>query len=142
AYAIATEQVVQIEMVEQITPVPNAPAVLDGAVMVRGQVLPAISLRVRFGFERQPYSIRNRLVVVASGGRTVGLIVDSAREFVRIPASTRQPPPETIAGLSGDYIESIAMLGDRMVLILDLAAVLGTAAGGPLPIAPIVLDEV
>ncbi len=61
-------------------------------------VIPAIDLRLRFGFAQTPYTLRSRLIVVAIGERTVGLIVDTAREFVKIAADTIQPPPEAIAG--------------------------------------------
>jgi chemotaxis signal transduction protein len=67
-----------------VTRVPNAPAHVDGVVFSRGQVVPAVNLRARFGFERAAYDLRSRLIVVQSSGRHVGLIADDAREFVRI----------------------------------------------------------
>ncbi|HEX6183505.1 MAG TPA: chemotaxis protein CheW, partial [Pyrinomonadaceae bacterium] len=79
---------------------------------------------VRFGFEKIPYDLRARLVVVSSGGRTIGLIVDTAREFVRIPATAIEPPPEAITGLSGKYLEGIATVDGRMILVLDLKEVI------------------
>jgi purine-binding chemotaxis protein CheW len=62
--------------------------------------------------------------VVAHSNRTVGLVVDAAREFVAIPAAAVQPPPEAITGLSGKYLRSIARLGERLVLIIDVDEVL------------------
>src|SRR6185369_7409267 len=100
----------QVQMVEQITPVPNAIAVVEGVVHTRGRVIPVLNLRVRFGFEKIPFDLRARLVVVNVGGRIVGLLVDTAREFVRIPASSIEPPPEGISGLSGKYLEGIASM--------------------------------
>ena len=47
------------------------PAV-EGVVLARGQVIPALSLRVRFGFEKIPYDLRARLMVVNSGGAPSG----------------------------------------------------------------------
>ncbi len=119
-YAVPSGQVQQVEMVEQITPVPNAPPFVEGAVFSRGQVIPALSLRSRFGFERIPFDLRTRMLVVNSAGRVVGLIVDSAREFISIRRDVIQPPPETIAGLSGEYLEGIAALDKRLVLVLDV----------------------
>ena len=51
-------------MVEQVTPVPNAPPFVDGVVFSRGQVVPAVNLRARFGFERVADDLRTRLLVV------------------------------------------------------------------------------
>jgi purine-binding chemotaxis protein CheW len=86
--------------------------------------VPAVSLRARFGFERLPYDVRTRLIVVQKAGRTVGLIVDAAREFVRIAAAGIQPPAEGLNGTSGRYLGGVATLGDRMVLILDVTELL------------------
>jgi purine-binding chemotaxis protein CheW len=127
-YAVQSQFVQQLEMVEQITPIPQAQAFVEGVVFLRGQVIPALNLRVRFGFEKIPYDLSTRLVVINTGGRILGLIVDTAREFVRIPADSISPPNEAIAGLSGQYLEGIAMLGERIVLILSLAEVMNSVA--------------
>ena len=119
-YALRSRAVQQMEMVEHITPVPNAAPFVEGVVFSRGQVVPIINLRQRFGFEKRTHDVKTRLVVVAHQGRTVGLVVDAAREFVTIPPEAIQPPPEAISGLSGKYLQSIAKLGERLVLIIDL----------------------
>ena len=123
-YGVRSRFVQQMEMIEHITPVPNSPPAVEGVVLARGQVIPALSLRARFGFERIPYDLRARLVVVSAGARTIGLIVDTAREFVRIPPGTIEPPPEAITGLSGRYLEGIATIGGRMILVLNLEEVI------------------
>jgi purine-binding chemotaxis protein CheW len=123
-YALRTRDVAHIEMVEQITAVPNAVHFVDGVVFSRGQVVPALNLRARFGFDKVPHDLRTRLLVVQSDGRSVGLLVDSAREFLAIPPAAVQPPNQALAGAGGQYIEGIANLHDRLILILDLRAVL------------------
>jgi purine-binding chemotaxis protein CheW len=123
-YGIRSDDVQQMEMIEQITPVPNAPPFVEGVVFSRGQVIPAINLRARFGFEKVPHDLRTRLIVVNSGGRNVGLLVDTAREFISIPPDAIQPPHEAISGLSGKYLEGIATVGDRIVMILSLDEVM------------------
>jgi purine-binding chemotaxis protein CheW len=123
-YALRTRDVAHIELVEQITAVPNAVHFVDGVVFSRGQVVPALNLRARFGFDKVPHDLRTRLLVVQSDGRSVGLLVDSAREFLAIPPAAVQPPNQALAGAGGQYIEGIANLNDRLILILDLRAVL------------------
>ena len=135
-YGVRSRFVQQVEMIEHITPVPNAPAAVEGVVLARGQVIPALNLRARFGFQRIAFDLRSRLVVVSTGGRTLGLIVDSAREFLRIPATAVAPPPEAITGLSGKYLEGVATVRERIILILDLDEVIDVgepqvAAGSP-----------
>jgi chemotaxis protein histidine kinase CheA len=130
-YAVPSRTVQQMEMVEQITPVPNAAACVDGVVFARGRVVPVLNLRRRFGREPIPVDLRSRLVVVAHQGRAVGLLVDSAREFVTIAAKAVQPPPEAATGAGGQCLAGIATVGDRLVLILDVEKVLNVAE--PLP---------
>ena len=123
-YALRSRDVAHVEMVEQVTAVPNAVAFVDGVVFSRGEVVPALNLRARFGFEKAPYDLSTRLLVVRAGDRTVGLIVDAAREFVAIDPASIQPPATALTGLSGRYLEGVANLGDRLILVLDLAEVL------------------
>ena len=127
AYAVSSRDVQRMEMVEHVTPVPNAPPFVDGVVFSRGKVVPAVNLRRRFGFDRADYDLKTRLLVVAHADRLVGLLVDSAREFVTIPAEAVQPPPDAMAGTSGRYLRGIADVGGRIILILDVAGVLDAA---------------
>jgi purine-binding chemotaxis protein CheW len=126
-YAVPSADVRHMEMVEDITRVPNAPPFVDGVVFSRGQVVPVVNLRARFGFERVPHDLRTRLIVVQATTRMVGLVADAAREFVSIPAAIIQPPHEALAGMSGRYVEGVASVGDRLVLILNLPRILNFA---------------
>ena len=123
-YGLPTDVVQQMEMVEQITPVPNALGFVDGVIFARGQVVPVVNLRARFGFPRVQQDAKTRLIVVAYQGRTVGLLVDSAREFTRLADEAIKPPPEAVTGLSGKYLAGIATVGERIVLLLEIGEVL------------------
>lgn len=123
-YALRSREVAHVEMVDQVTAVPNATAFLDGVVFSRGEVVPALNLRARFGFERAPYDLSTRLLVVQADGRTVGLVVDAAREFVSIDPAAIHPPASALTGLSGRYLEGVANIGDRLILLLSLREVL------------------
>ncbi|HEX3185109.1 MAG TPA: chemotaxis protein CheW [Pyrinomonadaceae bacterium] len=123
-YGVRSRFVQQIEMIDDVATVPNAHPAVEGVVLIRGQVIPALNLRQRFGFERIERDLRSRLVVINSGERVVGLIVDTAREFIKIPTESIEPPPEALTGLTGEYLEGIAAIKERMVLVLNLDAVL------------------
>jgi purine-binding chemotaxis protein CheW len=127
-YAIRSAFVQQLEMIEHITPIPNAEESVAGVVFSRGQVIPAISLRRRFGFPEIDFDIRTRLIVVQTGGRSIGLIVDAAREFKWIPAESIEPPADTLGSTSGEYLEGIATGDDRMILVLKLDELIRTTA--------------
>jgi purine-binding chemotaxis protein CheW len=124
AYGVRTADVQHVDMLEHITPVPNAAPAVDGVVFSRGQVIPALNLRARFGLPRQPHTNRTRLVFLKVRERVVALIVDSAREFQRIPGDSIEPVRETLVGIDGNYVEGVARVRDRSVLILDVGSVL------------------
>ena len=126
-YALPSGEVRHMEMIEDITRVPNAPAFIDGVVFSRGQVVPVVNLRARFGFERMPFDLRTRLIVVQAGARMIGLVADAAREFVSIPPDAIQPPNEALTGMSGRYVDGIASVRDRLILVLNLDRILNFA---------------
>lgn len=126
SYALPSQDVAHVEMVEQITRVPNAPAFVDGVVFSRGQVVPAINMRARFGFDRTPLDVSSRLLVVQSRGRSVGLLVDACREFMTVPESAIHPPGEALSGLSAQYVNGVASIGDRLIVLLGLDRLLGS----------------
>jgi purine-binding chemotaxis protein CheW len=126
-YGLRTDDILHVEMIEEITPVPNAAPYIEGVVFSRGQVVPVVNLRARFGFPAVAHDLTSRLIVVRASGRVLGFAVDSAREFARLPAERIEPPAETLTGLSGRYLEGIARLGDRIVLVLALDHIADTA---------------
>jgi purine-binding chemotaxis protein CheW len=127
-YALRSDDVARLEMVGAPTPVPNAPHFVDGVVSVRGQVIPAVNLRARFGFARAETTVRSRLIVVRAAGRTVGFVVDSAREFATIPEDAIGPLPEGVGDMSGRYLRGIARLDERLVLVVDVGELLALDA--------------
>ena len=123
-YGLPSQTVQHIDMFEHVTLVPNAKPAIDGVVFSRGQVIPALNLRVRFGFPREEKTLRTRIVFAKVHDRTVGLIVDSAREFQKLSPETILPIEETLTGINRKYLRAVTKVSDRLVLILDLEAVL------------------
>ena len=123
-YAIPSTSVQHIEMLEHVTLVPNAHRAIDGVVFSRGQVIPALNLRVRFGFPRTDPDMRTRVVFAQTQQRIVGLVVDSAREFRKIPATAVRPIEQALTGVAGNYLKGLTTIDNRLILILDLDAVL------------------
>ena len=125
-YALPSSQIAHVDLVEDITRVPNAAPFVDGVVFSRGQIVPAINMRARFGFERAPIDLRTRFLVTNTGSRTVGLLVDSCREFLRIDPASIHPPVDALGGASESSISGIATSGDRMIVILNLIQLLAS----------------
>jgi purine-binding chemotaxis protein CheW len=138
-YALPSEDVAHIEMLDGVTQVPNAAPFVDGVVFSRGEVVPAINMRARFGFDRVPLDLRSRLLVVQNKGRRVGLLVDTCREFQTIPSTAINPPGEALSDVTARYLLGIATLGDRLTVILNLDELLKSTDS--LPARPITRVE-
>lgn len=132
-FAVASAVVQELVMVEDITPVPNAPSYVKGVVLVRGRVVPVIDLRTRFGMVSAPRDRRARIIVLDVKGRVVGLLVDATREFLEVPADAVQPPPDTVSDVSARLLDGVVVLGDRLVLILNVEELLSASEAEALP---------
>jgi purine-binding chemotaxis protein CheW len=127
-YALPSRHVAHIEMVEHVTSVPNALPFVDGVVFSRGQVVPAINMRARFGFPRAALDLRSRLVVVHVHDRRVALLVDSCREFMTIPAEQVRPPGDALAATEDAHcFTGLATIADRVIVLLTLDRLLSSA---------------
>lgn len=118
-YGIAAADVQQMEMIDQITPVPNTAPDVEGVVMWRGQVIPVLNLRRRFGLESMAVTLRSRLVIVIHGARRVGVLVDSCREFITLDPQNIHPPPAAIGDRILPYLDGVAHLDQRLVFLLN-----------------------
>jgi purine-binding chemotaxis protein CheW len=128
-YALSAGDVLHMESFEGATPVPGAPAHVAGLVQIRRRVVPVVDLRRRFGLPEQPATLQSRVVVVQHRERTVGLLVDSAREVVQIHPDQLRPPPEVIAQQAEGYVRQVAQVGDRLLMLIDVDKVIGEDTG-------------
>jgi purine-binding chemotaxis protein CheW len=100
-----------------VVALPRAPAGVEGIINLRGQVVPVLPLRRRFGLPARPANPADHFIVARTAGRLVALRVDRALDLVRLsPADLEQA-----AGLlAGTALGWVARLPDGLVLIHDL----------------------
>lgn len=118
-YAIDILKVQEVNRMVDITVVPNAISCLEGVINLRGRVIPVINLRKKFGLSTKDQDTHSRIMVV-DVGMTVGLIVDSVSEVLRISPDTVEPPPPMTGSAESDYIKGIGKLQDRLLILLDI----------------------
>ncbi len=123
-YAISAAEVEQVEMIDKLTRVPDAPFFVEGIAYVRGRVIPVINMHRRFGLPPKPHDIHSRIIVVRNGGRIVGLAVDSAREFIHFDQQKITPPPEVGLEINREFIQGVIPDQERPIFVLDVKTVL------------------
>jgi purine-binding chemotaxis protein CheW len=124
-YVLPASSVIQMESFSGATRVPGAPEYVAGLVQVRGTVIPVLDLRARFRLPPIEPTLDSRMVVVERGKRRVALLVDSAREILKLDPESFEPPPEVMAAQSEHFVRSVARLGERLVMLIDCDRVIG-----------------
>jgi purine-binding chemotaxis protein CheW len=125
AYVLPASVVLELESFTEVTPVPGTPRHVAGIVQIRGQVVPLVDLRVRFGLPPAAPSLDRRVLVVQHDGRRIGMLTDVAREVVKISPTAFEDPPELVAEHAGGFVKAVARLGPRLVMLLDHERTLG-----------------
>lgn len=102
------------------TPLPNVPDHVRGVVNLRGVVLPVLDLRCRLGWGGTDPTARHVIIVVRIGEQSQGLIVDAVHDIVSVPPDAMQPLPDVGNDEAARFLDGLATIGDRMVLVLAL----------------------
>ena len=123
-YGVDISQVQEIIRMVEITHVPRAPHFMEGVINLRGQLIPIIDLRTRFGMQRINATKSTRIVVTEIGSKRVGIVVDSVSEVINIPIENVEDAPEMIAGVGTEYIQGVGKIDDRLIIMLDLTMVM------------------
>ncbi|WP_047984863.1 chemotaxis protein CheW [Ornithinibacillus californiensis] len=123
-FAVSVQQIGSIERIQTITRVPNTADFVKGVINLRGVVTPIIDLRSRLGIEATDFNESTRIIIVNLDEIDVGLIVDAANDVIDIPIDSIEPAPEVIGAVNDDYIEGVAKLENRLLILLDLKKVL------------------
>jgi len=114
----------EINRMSHITTVPNAPDFVKGVINLRGRVIPVVDLRLKFGMPPKEQDKNTRIIVIEVKGRTVGFLVDSVNEVLRISKDVTEPPPELAMGINSEYIKAVGKLEDRLLILIDLEKIL------------------
>jgi purine-binding chemotaxis protein CheW len=123
-YGIPVQQVRSIEKIQHITRVPRTAPYIKGVINLRGVVTPIIDLRKRFGLEELLDTDSSRIIIVSKDDIDVGFIVDAANDVLDIHSSIIEPPPEVVGSIEVEYIQGIAKLEKRLIIMIDLEEVL------------------
>jgi purine-binding chemotaxis protein CheW len=104
------------------TRLPRVPPYVAGVVNLRGTVLPVVDLAARLGWEATVPTPRHAIIVTQLAGKSCGLIVDAVSDIVTIDGDTLQQPPATTTDPIVNFLEGLAAIDERMVMVLNLAA--------------------
>ena len=124
AYGVNIGTVREIIRMQAVTHVPETPDFVEGVINLRGRVIPVVDLRKRFGLATSEHTSDSRIVFVDIAGHDIGVIVDAVTEVLRVAGSAIESASALITTEDSYYMDGIAKIGDRLLILLDLDRVL------------------
>lgn len=134
-YAVNILQVQEIRAYERVTRIANMPTFIKGVMNLRGAVVPVVDLRVRFNVGKAEYDASTIVIVINIGPRTIGMVVDGVSDVVAIKASELRPAPQIAGVLTAEFLEGVAILDKRMLIIVDINGLMSSKEMGLLETA-------
>lgn len=118
----------EIVTLAPITRLPATPAYVEGVISLRGTVIPVLSLHKRFGLGDEDASRDSRIMVLEIQGKQTGVLVDAVAEVVKVAADDVTTPDREVTGIDQRYLSGVAKVGDRLIILMDMPAVIGLKA--------------
>ena len=129
-YGIDILRVQEIRSYEEPTRIANAPHFIKGVVNLRGVIVPVVDLRIKLGCEKVEYNGFTVVIVLNVHGRVVGAVVDSVSDVLELAADVIKPAPEMNHSMDAGFITGIASVGERMLILMDIQALMSSADMG------------
>ena len=129
-YGIDILRVQEIRSYEQPTRIANAPDFMKGVVNLRGVIVPIIDLRLKLGCDSAEYNHFTVVILLNVRNRVVGVVVDSVSDVLELGGDTIRPAPEMSGRIDTSYITGIANVGERMLILTDIEALMGSTDMG------------
>jgi len=111
----------QVERILRYTspsPLPKAPAFLEGVLEYQGAAVPLIDLRKRLNVAA-PQAEETRTMILEWDGGRVGVVVDAVTEVMQVGANEITPPSKIVKGLAAEYIAGLVVKGGRTTIVFN-----------------------
>ena len=129
-YAIEILKVREIIEYDIVTRVPQTPAWIQGVFNLRGSVVPAIDLALKFGLQETPITPTTCIVILESQQNdeisVMGVVVDAVNQVIEPQPGDIEPPPSFGTQTRADYLLGMVKMGRKFALMLDIDKVLST----------------
>jgi len=119
-YCIDILKVREIRGYDAVTRVANAPDFIKGVINLRGNIVPIVDLRIKFRLEHVEYRDHTAVIILGILERTIGIVVDSVSDVISLAHERIKPAPEFSAALNTQYIQGLATLDDRMIIVVNI----------------------
>jgi len=124
-FGVPVERVQEVLRSQPTTRVPLSHDVIRGLINLRGEIVTAVDLRLRFGLTPLDAGVEEMNVVVRHGGGAMALLVDEIGDVLEIPPTQIEAPPATLTGTARELVSEVCKLDGEILMVLDLERTLG-----------------
>ena len=125
-YGLEIEKVQEVIRIKEIKKIPRAPRFILGVMNLRGNIIPVVGLREKFGLPPIETNKFTRIIVVNHKKKLIGMLVDKVNEVVRVPVENIEGNPDILTEESTAIIRGVAKAGERVLILLELDYLLYT----------------
>jgi purine-binding chemotaxis protein CheW len=119
-YGIDILTVQEIRAYEPVTKIANTPEFIKGVINLRGVIVPIVDMRIKFHLDAVDYSQFTVVIILNVCGRVIGMVVDGVSDVVDLSPEQIHAAPEFGASLDIQYLQGMATLDGRMVILVDI----------------------
>jgi purine-binding chemotaxis protein CheW len=120
-YGVPVDQVREVRDMQAVTPVPGAPAYVEGVTNLRGQIITVVDLRKRLGLPEKVGS-GEKIMIIDLEKSAIGVVVDAVTEVSTIREADVEKNMEVTSAL-GDFILGVGKQNDHLAVILDISKI-------------------
>ena len=125
-YALDITTVKEIRGYEATTKIANAPSYIKGVINLRGDIVPIVDLRIKFGIGEATYNEWTIVIMLNVRDRIVGIVVDGVSDVMNLEDEDIKPAPEFGVAFDSRYLQGLAALQNEMVIIVDIEALISS----------------
>jgi purine-binding chemotaxis protein CheW len=119
-YGINISYIHNIVRMQSITRVPKAPYYFKGVINLRGEIIPVISLRLRFDLEEEIDTNATRIIIIKVSEQAIGIIVDQVEEVINLSDSDIEVIIKDATDEKANYVSGVGKVGTELVTLLNI----------------------
>ncbi len=126
-YGIDILKVQEIRGYDAVTSIANSPVFIKGVINLRGNIVPIVDLRIKFGLGHVVYDQFTVVIIINVSQRTMGIVVDGVSDVMTLASDQLRSAPEFGSALDTAYILGLGTVENRMIILVDIEKLMTSA---------------
>ncbi|MDH5719539.1 MAG: chemotaxis protein CheW [Spirochaetia bacterium] len=119
-YGLEIEKIQEVIRMRTIKHLPHTPEFILGVMNLRGNIIPVVGLREKFGMPPVDYTEFTRVIVVKHKNKLVGMVVDEVNRVVNVPIDKIDGNPDMVSDTTRALVRGVANIDDQVIILVEL----------------------